>query len=125
EPDLFAHPETAETGRRWVGEMSDLVRSLDPTHPVTTGLHVASLIEDNGLRIDQVFAESDLAVMHGYPMYIQWARDDLDPDFVPYLCALTSALAGKPCLAEEWGGCTAPDGGQSTTWDWTSYGSPR
>lgn len=125
EPDLFAHPESAEAGRRWVSEMSDLTRSLDPNHPVTTGLHVASLLEDNGLRVDQVFAESDMAVMHGYPMYIPWARHDLDPDFVPYLCALTSTLSGTPCLAEEWGGCTAPDGGPSTTWKWTSYGSPR
>ena len=125
EPDLFAYPETADAGRRWVSEMSDLVRSFDPNHPVTTGLHVASLLENNGLRVDQVFAESDLAVMHGYPMYIPWARDELDPDFVPYLCALTSALSGRQCLAEEWGGCTAPDRAPSTTWEWTSYGSAR
>lgn len=125
EPDLFAQPDGPDHGRQWVGEMSGLVRELDPRHPVTTGLHVASLLENNGLRIDQVFAESDLAVMHGYPMYIPWARHDLDPDFVPYLCSLTSALSDKPCLAEEWGGCTAPDGGPSTTWEWTSYGSLR
>jgi endo-1,4-beta-mannosidase len=125
EPDLFAHPDSAQSGRRWVSEMSDLVRSLDPGHPVTTGLHTASLLTDNGLRVDDVFAESDIAVMHGYPMYIPWAHGALDPEFVPYLCALTSALSGKPCLAEEWGGCTAPQGSPSVTWKWSSYGSPR
>jgi endo-1,4-beta-mannosidase len=125
EPDLFAWPETNEAGRAWTGEMSNLVRSLDPTHPVTTGLHTANLLDNTGLRVDHVFAESDVAVMHGYPMYIPWARHDLDPDFVPFLCALVSALTGKPCLAEEWGGCTAPDGGDSTTWEWTSYGRAR
>lgn len=125
EPDLFAHPDTAEAGRRWMAEMTELVRSHDQVHPVTTGLHTANLFEDNGLRVDQVFAEVDVAVMHGYPMYIPWARHDLDPDFVPYLCALTSALSSKPCLAEEWGGCTTPERGPSTDWDWISYGSPR
>jgi endo-1,4-beta-mannosidase len=125
EPDLFAHPADAEAGRAWVGEMTGLVRSIDPSHPVTTGLHTANLFADNGLRVDHVFAESDVAVMHGYPMYVDWARDPLDPDFVPYLCALVTALTGKPCLAEEWGGCTSPDTVESVVWEWTAYGSSR
>ena len=125
EPDLFAHPHDAAAGREWVSEMTGLVRSIDPAHPVTTGLHTASLFADNGLRVDHVFAESDVAVMHGYPMYVDWARDPLDPDFVPYLCALVTALSGKPCLAEEWGGCTSPDTPDSVVWEWTAYGSPR
>lgn len=126
EPDLFAHPHTAEAGRAWVCDMVALIRSIDQDHPVTCGLHVASLLEDNGLRVHDVYAETDVAVMHGYPMYIPWARHNLDPDFVPFTCALVSALCGKPCLAEEWGGCTAPDGRDSETWEWVSYGGqPR
>jgi endo-1,4-beta-mannosidase len=125
EPDLFAYPETALAGQTWVGEMTDLIRSIDDRHTVTTGLHAASLLVDNGLRVDQVFDSSDVAVMHGYPMYIPWARGNLDPDFVPYLCALATALSDKPCLAEEWGGCTAPDAGPSVTWEWSSYGRMR
>ena len=125
EPDLFAHPDDAASGRSWVREMTELVKAIDPDHPVTTGLHTASLFADNGLRVDHVFDESDVAVMHGYPMYVDWARDPLDPDFVPYLCALVTALTGKPCLAEEWGGCTSPDTAGSTTWAWTAYGAPR
>ena len=125
EPDLFAQPESSAAGRRWATDMSELVRSIDPNHPVTTGLHTANLLTDNGLRVDHVFADADVAVMHGYPMYIPWARDDLDPDFVPFLCALTSALSGKPCLAEEWGGCTNPAGPDSAVWAWRSYGHER
>ena len=79
------------------------------------------MIADNGLHIDKVFAETDVAVMHGYPMYIPWARDNLDADFMPFLCALVTALCGKATLAEEWGGCTAPYGEESTIWEWTSY----
>ena len=92
---------------------------------MTCGLHAASLVDDNGLRVDQVFAATDVAVMHGYPMYAEWAQGPLDPDFVPFLCALTSALSGKPTLAEEWGGCTAPDGGPSRVWQWAAFGEPR
>ena len=125
EPDLFAEPHTAAAGRAWVREMTALIKSIDPHHPVTCGLHAASLFADNGLRVDHVFAETDVAVMHGYPMYVDWARDPLDPDFVPYLCSLVTALSGKPCLAEKWGGCTSPDTGDSAVWEWTAYGAPR
>lgn len=126
EPDLFAWPQDAAAGRAWVREMTALIKGIDAAHPVTCGLHVASLIEDNGLRVPDVYGETDVAVMHGYPMYAQgWARHELDPDFVPYLCALTSALSGKPTLMEEFGGCTAAPGEASYVWEWTAYGQPR
>lgn len=125
EPDLFAWPARAGAGDRWTREMTDLVRRLDPAHEVTVGLHAASLLQDNGLRVDQVFAHADVAVMHAYPMYLPLARHPLDPDLVPFTCALTAALTGKPVLAEEWGGCTAPRGEPSQTWRWTSYGEER
>jgi endo-1,4-beta-mannosidase len=125
EPDLFARPRTAVDGRAWVRTMTELVKDIDPVHPVTTGLHTANLFLDNGLRVHDVFAESDVAVMHGYPMYVDWARGPLDPDFVPFLCALVTALTNKPCLAEEWGGCTSPDTDESVTWSWNAYGAPR
>lgn len=125
EPDLFAWPPDSDAGRAWVREMTDLIKSIDDQHPVTCGLHVASLHEDNGLRVDQVFAETDVAVMHGYPMYLPWSRHNLDPDLVPYTCALVSALCGKPTLMEEWGGCTNTPGKPSEVWEWTAYGEPR
>ncbi|MEX2134517.1 MAG: hypothetical protein WEB67_10285 [Acidimicrobiia bacterium] len=125
EPDLFAHPKDPAAGAGWVREMTSLIKDLDGSHPVTTGLHTASLFENNGLRVDQVFAESDVAVMHGYPMYVPWASSELDPNFVPYLSALVSALTGMPCLAEEWGGCTSPDTKGPQTWEWTAYGTNR
>jgi len=125
EPDLFAHPPDDATGRAWVREMTQRIKQLDPAHPVTCGLHSASLLENNGLRVDQVFAETDVAVMHSYPMYLPWARDPLDPDLVPYTCALVTALCGKPTLMEEFGGCTVGPGEPSQTWRWTAYGKPR
>jgi endo-1,4-beta-mannosidase len=125
EPDLFAWPPDAATGRAWTRRMVGLIRELDADHPVTCGLHVDSLVRDNHLRIHDVFREVDFAVMHGYPMYAPWARDPLDVDFVPFTCALISALSGKPTLMEEFGGCTVAPGEPSAVWEWTAYGEPR
>jgi endo-1,4-beta-mannosidase len=58
-------------------------------------------------------------------MYTDFTRSPLDPDFVPYTCALTTALCGKPTLMEEFGGCTALPGEESYIWKWTAYGQPR
>ena len=125
EPDLFAWPADAKAGRAWVHEMTGLIKSIDPLHPVTVGTHNDSLSRDNGLRLNLVHAETDVPVMHSYPMYCEWARSPLDPDFVPFTTALTAALAGKPALMEEFGGCTNLPGLPSQTWEWTAYGNPR
>jgi endo-1,4-beta-mannosidase len=125
EPDLFAWPPNAAAGRAWVREMTQLIHGLDSRHPVTCGLHVANLLQDNGLRVTEVFAETDVAVMHAYPMYGWVARSPLDPDFVPFTCALTTALCGKPVLMEEFGGPTAPPGRGSYMWRWLANRFPR
>jgi endo-1,4-beta-mannosidase len=83
------------------------------------------LFRTNNLRVHDVYAETDLAVMHAYPMYVSWMQNPLDPDYVPFTCAMVTALSGKPALMEEFGGCTAPPGAPSQTWSWTSYGKPR
>ena len=119
EPDLFAWPLTSDEGAAWVKQMVDLIKEIDPNHPVTIGLHGDGLHRDNGLRIDKVYKHTDIAVMHSYPMYTKWARKPLDPDFVPFTCALTAALAGKPILMEEFGGPTAQPGEPSHIMKWT------
>ena len=118
EPDLFAWPNTSDEGAAWVKEMVGIIKEIDPNHPVTIGLHGDGLHRDNGLRIDKVYAETDVAVMHSYPMYTLWARKPLDPDFVPFTCAMTAALCGKPVLMEEFGGCTAHPGEKSHIMKW-------
>ena len=125
EPNLFAVPPTPQAGQAWVREMVGLVKAIDPIHPVTCGLHVDNLSKETNLRVPDVYAETDVAVMHGYPMYMSWARDALDADLVPYLCALVTAMSGKPTLMEEWGGCTVPNAGESQNWAWTAFGKPR
>jgi endo-1,4-beta-mannosidase len=125
EPDLFAWPNNAAAGQAWVREMVGLIKGIDPNHPVTCGLHGANLLVDNGLRVNQVFAETDVAVMHTYPMYVPFSKYPLDPDYVPFSCALVTALSGKPTLMEEFGGCTTGPGKPSEVWEWEAFGKPR
>jgi len=126
EPDLFAWPATDLEGQGWVREMTGIIKDIDPTHPVTCGLHSSNLVENNHLRIDMVYEETDVAVMHTYPMYaVPIARGPLDTDYLPYACSATAALAGKPVLMEEFGGCTAPQGTESFVDEWIQVGVPR
>ncbi len=125
EPDNFARPTDHLVGKAWVEEMASVIRSIDPEHPITCGLHVESLQMDNGLWVGDVFGAVDLAVMHGYPMYSDWSHGNLDTQFVPFMCALTSALCGKPTMAEEFGACTEAPGNPSKTWEWAAFGRPR
>lgn len=110
EPDLFSLPVDDVAGPAWAELLTRTIRGIDPKHPVTTGLHVASLVDDNHLRIDRIFRSADLATMHAYPAYADWSIDPLDTDFVAFTCALTASLSGKRVLAEEFGACTAPPG---------------
>ena len=123
EPDLFALPPSDVVGEKWASDLVTAIKEVDPSHPVTCGLHIASLLYNNGLRLDQIFSKTDFAVMHSYPMYMsELIGNPLDPDFVPFTCALTAAISQKPVLMEEFGGCTAPPGKESFEWEWTSYG---
>lgn len=125
EPDLFAWPSDAAQGRAWVREMTGIIKEIDDQTPVTIGMHASNVQMDTGLRVHEVFAETDVAVMHAYPMYTDWARHPLDPEHVPFMTALTAHLAGKPVLMEEFGGPTNLRGTPSETWRWTAYGLER
>jgi hypothetical protein len=79
------------------------------------------------MRIDDLAAVADEDIMHAYPLYSDVARSFLDPELVPFSCALTAGLAasGRPPLMQEFGLCTAAPGvtGHTITDDF--LGTPR
>jgi endo-1,4-beta-mannosidase len=103
EPDLLARPTTAAAGRAWMADMVGTIREVDPERPVLIGLHTASVHGDVGLRVDHASEATDVPVMHGYSIYDPLAREALDPDLVPFMAAVSAALAGRPVLFEEFG----------------------
>jgi endo-1,4-beta-mannosidase len=122
EPDLFALPPDERAGPDWATRLFGVIRELDKASHTTVGLHAASLMTDNGLRVDRMFEAADLAVMHAYPIYANFGAEPLDPDAVPFATALTTSLSGRPVLMEEFGACTAPPGQPTTTWEWQALG---
>ena len=123
EPDNFAVPLDDEAGPAWARRMFGVIRELDPGRHRTVGLHSPSLMSSaNRMRVDRMFEQADFAVMHTYPIYVDFGGGALDPDAVPFATALTAALSGKPTMMEEFGACTAPPGADTTTWEWQSRG---
>jgi endo-1,4-beta-mannosidase len=122
EPDLFATPPDERAGPDWAARLFAVIAELDDRHHRTIGLHAPSLLEDNGLRVDRMFAGADMAVMHAYPIYANFGSGALDPDTVPFATALTAALSGRPVVMEEFGACTAPPGEDTTIWEWQALG---
>ncbi len=107
ELDELRNPGSYDGGWLWSYLLSEEIRKLDPTHPVTYGAHVPSLARDNGLSVADLAESNDYLSMHGYPLYSDVARGPLDSDLVPFLNQLTESLGGKPTLFQEFGLCTA------------------
>jgi hypothetical protein len=110
EIDDAQRPASRDAARSWVHAMAGAIRQASPGAPVRIGAHLPSLTTDNHMRVDDLADVLDEDVMHAYPLYSQYARSFLDPELVPFACALTAGLAGKgrAPLMQEFGLCTAP-----------------
>jgi endo-1,4-beta-mannosidase len=127
EVDGAMRPDTRDEGRRWVALLAGAIRNAAPGTPVRIGTHLPSLTTDNNLRIDDLAGLVDEDVMHAYPLYSETARSFLDPELVPFSCALTanlSARARRPIM-QEFGLCTAPHGARGHTFTDDFLGQPR
>ena len=127
EIDDAQRPGSRDAGWLWASLLANTIRRAAGGTPIQIGAHLPSLTTENNMRIDDLAAIADEDVMHAYPLYSRAARSFLDPDLVPFSCALTAGLAasGRRPLMQEFGLCTAPPGaaGQSITDDF--LGTPR
>ncbi|MFN2400660.1 MAG: cellulase family glycosylhydrolase [Gemmatimonadaceae bacterium] len=127
EIDDAQRPKSRDAGWLWASLLANTIKQAAPDAPIQIGAHLPSLTTANNMRIDDLAAVADEDVMHAYPLYCDIARSFLDPELVPFSCALTAGLAktGRPVLMQEFGLCTAPPGatGQTITDDF--LGQPR
>lgn len=116
-------------GWLWAALLAGVVRRAAPGVPIQVGAHLPSLRSTSHLRIDDLASVVDEDCMHAYPLYCDAARSFLDPELVPFACALTSELCGvgRPTLMHEFGLCTAPPGsrGLSITDDFLGRSLPQ
>ena len=127
EIDDAQRPLTREDGAAWASLLATAIRRVAPGTPIQIGAHLPSLTTRNNMRVDDLGRVSDEEVMHAYPLYSDVARSFLDPDLVPFSCALTTDLAGRgrPTLMQEFGLCTAPPGTVGRTIDDDFLGRSR
>jgi hypothetical protein len=107
--------------------LASAIRGATPDARIRIGAHLPSLTTDNNMRVDDLGAIVDEDVMHAYPLYSDFARSFLDPELVPFSCALTAGLsgAGRRPLMQEFGMCTAPKGSAGRTITDDFLGTPR
>lgn len=121
EIDDSQNPKSREAGQLWASTLASAIRREAPGTPIQIGAHLPSLTAKNRLRVDDLGKIADEDIMHAYPLYCDVARSFLDPELVPFSCALTYALSGsgRPTLMQEFGLCTAAPGepGQTITDD--------
>ena len=106
-----------DAGWLWTALLAASVRRGAPGVPIQFGAHLPSLTASTHMRIDDLAALLDEDCMHAYPLYCDVARSFLDPELVPFSCALTAQLAatGRAPLMHEFGICTAPQGSAGQT----------
>ena len=109
EIDDAQRPGSRDAGWLWASLLANTIRRAAGGTPIQIGAHLPSLTTENNMRIDDLAAIADEDVMHAYPLYSRAARSFLDPDLVPFSCALTAGLAasGRRPLMQEFGLCTA------------------
>jgi beta-galactosidase len=101
-----------DAGWLWAALLAGAVRRAAPGVPVQFGAHLPSLRTATHMRIDDLASVVDEDCMHAYPLYCDAAKGFLDPELVPFACALTAELSGsgRPALMHEFGICTAAKG---------------
>jgi endo-1,4-beta-mannosidase len=127
EIDDAQRPRTRAAGMRWASRLAGAIRGAAPGVPIQIGAHLPSLSTANEMRVDDIASVADEDVMHAYPLYSDVARNFLDPQLVPFSCALTAELAGsgRPVLMQEFGLCTAPPRHPGATIVDDFLGTPR
>jgi endo-1,4-beta-mannosidase len=125
EIDDAQRPSTRDAGWLWASLLANTIRRVAPGSTIQIGAHLPSLTTENYMRVDDVGEVADEDLMHAYPLYYAGARSFLDPELVPFSCALTAGLSGRgrAPLMQEFGLCTAPPGsrGQTITDDFLGH----
>jgi endo-1,4-beta-mannosidase len=127
EIDDAQRPPSRDAAWLWASLLANTVRRFAPGTPIQIGAHLPSLASANDMRVDDLAAVADEDVMHAYPLYSDVARSFLDPELVPFSCALTANLAGtgRRTLMQEFGLCTAAHGESGRTITDDFLGAPR
>lgn len=110
EPDNYVKAESNHDAWLWNYILSNEIKKHDKNHPVTLGIHQASLLSDNKFYPEDMGEGNDFLCMHAYPIYTDTCIDPVNSIrstyIAPFASKLTKALGGKDVLFEEFGATT-------------------
>jgi hypothetical protein len=78
--------------------------------PVTAGTHGEDITRDRQIRLSSLCEPFEIATMHGYSVYSNFARNRLDSDVVPFLNQIAQSCSHKAVLFSEFGNPTCLPG---------------
>lgn len=96
-------PPRRSDALNWLEIMTAQVKHDSGGARVTLGMHAEDLEEDRQLWPQDAAQYCDFLCMHGYPCYLPWVDDPIDPDLVTFLGIITAWLGQKPVLFQEFG----------------------
>jgi endo-1,4-beta-mannosidase len=102
-----AVPPSRASAVAWLESIASAIRSIDSYHPITIGLHAEDLEEDRRLGPLEAARVCDFLSMHGYPMYLSWAKSADDEKVLPFLGLITQWLSGREVHFQEFGAPSA------------------
>ncbi|MEQ6360426.1 beta-galactosidase trimerization domain-containing protein [Thermoanaerobacter thermohydrosulfuricus] len=110
EPDNYVKAESRHDAWLWNYVLSNEIKKYDKNHPVTLGIHQASLLTDNNFYPEDMQEGNDFLCMHAYPIYTDTCIDPVNSIrstyMAPFASKLTQAMGGKEVLLEEFGATT-------------------
>jgi len=96
-------PPQRSDARKWLATMTSQIKDCSGGVYITLGMHAEDLEEDRRLWPQDAACYCDFLSMHGYPFYLSWVEDPMDPSLVPFLGIVTAWLGQKPVLFQEFG----------------------
>lgn len=110
EPDNYVKAESRHDAWLWNYVLSSEIKKHDKNHPVTLGIHQASLLTDNNFYPEDLKEGNDFLCMHAYPIYTDTCIDPVNSIrstyIAPFASKLTKAMGLKDVLFEEFGATT-------------------
>ncbi|MGB9780934.1 beta-galactosidase trimerization domain-containing protein [Caldanaerobacter sp.] len=110
EPDNYVKANSRHDAWLWNYVLSNEIKKYDKNHPVTLGIHQASLLTNNNFYPEDMAEGNDFLCMHFYPIYTDTCIDPVNSTRSTYMPSfsvkLTKGMGKKDVLMEEFGATT-------------------
>lgn len=102
-------PQSPADAASWSAALTEALLETSGA-PVTAGTHGEDITRERNIRLSTLCEPFEIATMHGYSVYSNFAKSRLDADVVPFLNQIAQSCAHKAVLFSEFGNPTCRPG---------------